>query len=242
MSGASPKHSVTIQVAADQLEAFHACWADFVSGGVWARRKELQRADREQGVASLFHLIDFIHGPGYGCGGARRIAEALASLYNGSRVQADLWDLGYLDTYLVEHLLNVIRLHCTGGAEIHTYFDGREGKPSGNEVFEGFIRDYGLERRRQSPLSDYDVERFRKLRTAVGGNRFVLRDVWYAVTGNQKHVFPRKDDADGIRHLIQVYQREGLLEYSEGEKGGEGWRLTALGCAVASIDAAEVSA
>lgn len=223
---------MTIDIPREQQEEFHAFWRDWVSRGAWAEKQRVMHTERAQGVASLQYLVHWIRGPGYSCGGAYRIAEVLGSLYNGTRIQADLFDLGGLDAHLVEHLLQVIRLHCSSGPEIHTYFDNREGLPSGNEVFEGFIADYGLERRRRAPLDDYDVERFCRLARAVRDNRFVLRDAWYAITGNPKQVFPRKDDAAGIRQLIAVYQREGLLTYSEGEKGGEGWRLTTLGCAV----------
>lgn len=183
-------------------------------------------------VASLFYLVNFITQEAFGCGGSRRIAEALASLYNGDRVQANLWDLSYLDNHLIEHLLAVIRLHCTGGREIHTYFDGRPGQPGGNQVFEGFIRSYGLEGRRQPPLDSHQVYNFRRFAAIVGGKRFTLQDAWYAITGNAKHVFPRPDDRAGIRWQLLNYQREGLVAYSEGPKGGEGWELTALGSAL----------
>lgn len=190
----------------------------------------------EQGEASLRHLLDFITRTAYGCGGARRIAQVLASLYNGDRVRADLWSLSYLDAPLVEHLLHVIRLHCNGGSEIHNYIQG------GGAIFEKFIADYGLESRQRDPLSDHDVYRLRQLATAVQGRRFVLREAWYALTGNPRHVFPRRDDTESLRFQLRRYQQEGLIEYSEGPNGGEGWRLTTIGQALIPQPPAQAAA
>lgn len=95
-----------------------------------------------QKVKEDWHLTD----------GGRSIAEILGSLYNSRRVRVRLGRaLRGVSPEVVNHLINVMRLHAAGHCEIHTFFD--RGGPNfdstwgatGNEVFEAVISEYGLE-------------------------------------------------------------------------------------------------
>jgi len=61
--------------------------------------------------------------------GATVFAQFLGSLYNGSRVKADVSGISSLDCANFEHLMNVMRLCKMGGQEPHQYFK------NGNAIF-----------------------------------------------------------------------------------------------------------
>lgn len=232
---------MTCEIEDGQQAAFLACWQDFIGfGGDWQKRIAVKQAEKEQGEKSLRHLIDLVMHKHFSCGSSYTIARILGSLYNGYRIRCRLDDIGGLDADALEHVFHVMRLHFSGGAEIHTYFDGREGLPSGNEVFEKMILDYGLEGRQCDPLGYDHVRELQKLAAAFPVERFTARQAYHAITGAPRQQFPRAEETEGLRQTLLRFQQEGLIESAEGPRGGAGYRLTLLGqcCAPAAEKAA----
>lgn len=145
------KRAYTLDLYDGEHEAFEQCWREYLFGDKFGQRQALRQADQDQGVRSLEHLVHVVMVTGFTAGQSYIVARALASMYNGDRVKADLFDWRGLDLDLVEHLIHVIRLHtCNQGyREIHTFLNGRPGQPGGNEIFERMIKAYGLEKRRR---------------------------------------------------------------------------------------------
>ena len=77
-------------------------------------------------------------------GQARVIATVLASCYNGYRFKVDLTDLRLLDTDLLEHVINVLRLDHSPVQEVYRYFK------NGGQIWEQMIKDWGLEKPRRA--------------------------------------------------------------------------------------------
>lgn len=72
--------------------------------------------------------------------GARVCASILGSCYNGNRIKVDLTDLRLLDSELLEHVLNVLKLDFLCVQEVHTYFE------DGGAIWERMIKDWDLEK------------------------------------------------------------------------------------------------
>lgn len=136
--------SFTLTMPKADREKFLTCWSEWRQSDRFERRKALRDADREQGVASLTHLLDLVMLVNFTCSSSHVIAGCLASMYNGDRVKANLYRLSILDPEAVEHLIHVIRLHMDGSNEIHTHV------PNGGRIFEEMIKAYRLERRRRN--------------------------------------------------------------------------------------------
>jgi len=192
----------------------------------------------ERGVHSLNHLMHLVMERHFTCGSSYKIARVLASMYNGDRVQADLYELAGLDDYLIEHLINVLRLHCAGAGEIHTHLtDYSSDQPWPERRIEKMIEAYGLELRRRDPLGYDQVRELQKIAAAFPVERFTARQAYHAITGAPRQQFPRAEEVEGLRQTLLRFQQEGLIESAEGPRGGAGYRLTLLGqCCVPAAE------
>lgn len=101
----------------------------------------IRKLDYDQMQASLTHCVRMAQ-----CdhGGARVMAQFMASLYNGDRVKADVSGIRSLDLENFEHLMNAMRFCYEMNSEPHKFF------VNGNDLFERIIKNWGLEKRRRS--------------------------------------------------------------------------------------------
>ena len=111
---------------------------DWMHADTWEKAEQLRDAEYEQQVESLLHCVYMAQ---QDHGGARVMAQFLASLYNGNRVKADVSDLRALDSANFEHLMNVLRLCKETHSEPHQFI------VNGGEIFERIIKVWKLERR-----------------------------------------------------------------------------------------------
>jgi ABC-type transporter Mla MlaB component len=110
----------------------------WMQSDVWQQAQKLRDAEYEQQVESLVHCVRMAQ---QDHGGARVMAQFLASLYNGNRVRADVSDIGNLDMANFEHLMNVLRLCKETHSEPHEFI------VNGGEIFERIIKVWKLEKR-----------------------------------------------------------------------------------------------
>lgn len=112
----------------------------FMQSETWEKAEQIRQANQEECINSLEHCVNltFQH---IGTSGGRVFAQFLASLYNGTRVKADVSGISSLDMANFEHLMNVIRLCKETHREPHDFFE------NGNEIFERIISDWKLEKK-----------------------------------------------------------------------------------------------
>ena len=106
--------------------------ATLVEMGLVKSREQINK-EREKGLASLKVLLPAAQGHS---GQSRVIAHFLLCLYNGDRFKFDLTDFRSLDTELMEHCLNVLRMDANPEKEVHKYFE------NGQKIWEGMAEDY----------------------------------------------------------------------------------------------------
>jgi hypothetical protein len=129
---------VTMTVRGESELAKLRAWKD---SDAYERAQAIRAAELAQCIDSLkFCVKAVLERPS---GGTARIAQFLASLYNGDRVRADVSGIGALDGEHFQHLMNVLRLCFETHREPHSFFK------NGNAIFEQIIADYGLEKRRR---------------------------------------------------------------------------------------------
>ena len=130
---------ITVTLPRAKFEKFDA----MMDSDAWEKAQALRQANLAQCCKSLEVALDWaLH---HDCSGAGVFARLLASLYNGERVQVNMWRLcGVLDSGNFEHAMNVIRLCGETGREPHTFF------VNGGEIFEKMISDWGLEKKRRA--------------------------------------------------------------------------------------------
>lgn len=110
----------------------------WMNSDTWEMAQKIRAENHAGYIKSLEHCVEMAlqdHG------GARVMAQFLCSLYNGTRVKADVSGIGNLDLCNFEHLMNVLRLCYETNSEPHSFF------VDGNAVFERIIRSWKLERR-----------------------------------------------------------------------------------------------
>lgn len=128
---------VKLRIPRRDVNKLHA----WMHSDTYEQSQALRKANHEQLQESLTHCVDMAlrdHG------GARVMAQFMASLYNGDRVKADVSGISNLDAENFEHLMNAMRLCFETHREPHVYF------VNGGEIFERIIKDWGLEKRRRS--------------------------------------------------------------------------------------------
>ncbi len=132
-------YSVTMTVhGEDEMRKLHA----WMESDTYEKAQAIRAADLAQCLRSLEFCVNaVIQRPS---GGTTRIAQFLASLYNGDRVRADVSGIGSLDQEHFEHLMNVMRLCFMTHREPHDFFK------NGNAIFETIIERYGLEKKRRT--------------------------------------------------------------------------------------------
>jgi hypothetical protein len=131
---------VTLTIEKDKLQKLH----DFMQSETWEEAERLRKANLETCMESLNEAV-FTARHQVGTSGGRTFATFLASLYNGNRVKVDVSDIRVLDRANFEHLMNVLRLCFETNSEPHTFFGDQ-----GNDIFEGIIKRWGLEKRRKT--------------------------------------------------------------------------------------------
>lgn len=132
----APPRMVTFSLTIEEGE--QAKLMAFMSSGSWERAEEVRKATIHECTNSLKHCVMWAQRD---CGSSRVFAHFLASLYNGYRVKADVSDIGALDPENFEHLMNVLRLCYMTQREPHSFL------VNGSEVFEGIIRQWGMEQK-----------------------------------------------------------------------------------------------
>lgn len=129
--------NITMTIPRNEVPKLQA----WLHADTWEKAQQLRDAEYEQQVDSLLHCV---HMAQQDHGGARVMAQFLASLYNGNRVKADVSGIGNLDLANFEHLMNVLRLCKETHSEPHDFI------VNGGEIFERIIKDWGFEKRRRS--------------------------------------------------------------------------------------------
>lgn len=119
------------------IEKHHA----FMHSDEWEKARAVRNQDLQGCLDSLKWCVDIALHADYST--AVSIACFLSSLYNGSRVKADVSRVFNYDGEHFEHLMNVMRLCHETNREPHSFFK------KGNAIFERIITRHGLEKRRR---------------------------------------------------------------------------------------------
>lgn len=114
---------------------------DFMSSDTLEKAQELRKARLDDCMKSIEVAVTWA--VKHDNSGARVFATLLASMYNGNRVKFDVSDLKLLDDANFEHALNCMRLCQETCREPHQFFQ------NGGEIFETFIKDWKLEKKRR---------------------------------------------------------------------------------------------
>lgn len=136
------KIDITLEVPRHLVAAFNETVREFFvkshAGTTAAQRAaEVRARDKDAGLDSLVHLVNFADG---NTGQCEIIARFLAGLYNGTAFPFDLTELRGLDPDLFEHCMSVLRLDNTPTVEIHKYF------PDGKVRWTRMIKEWNLEK------------------------------------------------------------------------------------------------
>lgn len=111
---------------------------DWMHSDTWEKMQELRDADFDQQIESVLICAEMSlrdHG------GARAMAQLLASLYNGNRVKANLSEIYSLDSANFEHFINVLRLCKESHTGPHSFI------VDGGDVMERIIKNWRLDKR-----------------------------------------------------------------------------------------------
>lgn len=114
----------------------------FMRSDTWEKAEAARKANLTDCLKSLEIALNWALK--HDTSGARVFATLLASMYNGNRVKFDVSDLKCLDMANFEHALNCMRLCQELHREPHQFFQ------NGGELFERFIKDWKLEKKRRA--------------------------------------------------------------------------------------------
>lgn len=127
-----------VEIPAEDFDKLNAFWnSDTFQKAEAAREASLDKCLKSLEIAVTWAVK-------HNCSGARVFATLLASMYNGNRVKFDVSDLKLLDGANFEHALNCIRLCQETFREPHQFFS------NGGEIFERFIKDWKLDKKRRA--------------------------------------------------------------------------------------------
>jgi len=148
--------TITTDIPEHLVEAFLETTTEFLTnaqGGKTAsqRAAELRAQDKDQGLDSLEYLLRIAERD---TGQSGVVARFLAGLYNGTDFLFDLTDLRSLDSDLLEHCLNVLRLDSRPSVEVHQYF------PGGQVRWRRMIASWNLDNRPKPAPAPVEGERY----------------------------------------------------------------------------------
>ncbi|WP_213766552.1 hypothetical protein [Caballeronia sp. dw_19] len=148
--------AITTHVPEHLVEGFLETTTEFLTnarGGKTAsqRAAELRAQDKDQGLDSLEYLLRVAESD---TGQSPVIARFLAGLYNGTDFPFDLTEFRALDSDLLEHCLNVLRLDSRPAVEVHQYF------PGGQVRWQRMIASWNLDNRPKPAPAPIEVERY----------------------------------------------------------------------------------
>lgn len=130
--------NLSVTIPRDQYPKLQA----FMSSDTWEKAQAARKADLTTCLKSL--EIALTWAMKHDTSGARVFATLLASMYNGNRVKFDVSDLKLLDAANFEHALNSMRICQELHREPHQFFE------RGGDLFEQFIKDWKLEKKRRA--------------------------------------------------------------------------------------------